>query len=255
MLNEKFVYEEVKEEKGKDIFCVFGTKGSGKTSLAMGFSGKKYVISMDRKSMRVKEGVYNNNENIIVINGVKYLSHKKGDYLKSAVVTFDYLLFLLDEIKNKGDCDYLILDGMEIVIEICEMKMRCDNQIEYKGGIANLGVWKDRKLNIRAIHDSAVNCAKAGVIYTTYIDKDEIIEEGTVIRKKDAPKWTDVLMYEIDTVFKCEIIITKTGSAQFMVKVWTSKIKDYKTGDVYNVTDKTIGQCKTSGDEIDKMFK
>jgi hypothetical protein len=125
------------------------------------------------------------------------------------------------------------MDGLEILIEMCEMKMRYDRKLQPFEAFSNLGYWKDRKMNIRAVNEACYSACAKGVVYTTYIDKDEIVNNATLVKKKDVPKWMDIIMYETDAVVKTQIDDT-TG--KFMLYVISSKIRRFKTGDVLDVT-------------------
>lgn len=232
-LDDSFEYEEEKTS-GKEVIVFFGQKGSGKTSASYMLDGEKVVLSFDGKSMRVKELMRPNDKSIRVYDARKYVSHFKNKLTESSSKNFDYVMFLLNETKNHGGCDWLIIDGLEIVIEMAEMKMRFDHKIGPFDGFATLSFWKDRKVNIRAVHDAALACARKGVIYTTYVDKDEIVNDATLVKKQDVPKWMDIIMYETDAVVRTEIDKDK----RFLLKVITSKIKRFNTGDVIDVTGK-----------------
>lgn len=224
---------------GKEVYCVFGNKGEGKTFLAFGFPGKKYVLSFDRKSQRIKDALMLPDSECVVLDAIQHYQKDKVRLTESASVTFDYIVFLLREVQKRGDCDWLIIDGLEILMEICEMKMRLDNKMGPFQGIANFGIWKDRKLNVRGIHDECIDAAKKGVIYTTYTEKDKIVEDGQLIRSKDAPKWTDVVMYETDVVLNVYTILVN-NQIRIHCDVTTSKIQKYKTGMTYNITGTTL---------------
>src|SRR3990167_2353216 len=152
-----FVYEEEQTQDPRLILTVYGDKGVGKTTFALGVQGKKYVISMDGKSLRIKQEVYGSDPNIVVLDGIKHLSHDQAKFVESGKRTFDYVMFLVSEIGKKGDADWIMFDGAETVEEACEMVMRYDNKLGPFEGFANFNLWKTRKLLLRMLHDAAVN--------------------------------------------------------------------------------------------------
>jgi len=230
------------EADTKMVVCIHGQKGQGKTALSFGFPGKKYVLSFDRKSKRIKEYMYNNSNKIVIVDIIKFLTSQKDNYLESCVKTYECTEMAIEEIGNRGDADWIIFDGLEVLIEMSEMKMRFDNQLLPFQGIANLSVWKDRKLNIRNIHEKAFQRVKKGIVYTTYTAKDEIVEEGQIIAKRNIPSYIDIIMYQVDVVMESYIEFTKNKEATYKVHIKTSKIPIFKTGDVFDMTNKTINE-------------
>ena len=90
---------------------------------------------------------------------------------------------------------------------------------------------------MRNIHNKALKCCKKGIIYTTYVDKDEVVEEGTVITKTDMPKWVDIVFYTTDCVLRVNNKGDKKGR-KYVVDVVSSKTRDFKTGDNIDITNK-----------------
>lgn len=235
-----FEYEQMEEKEdggGKEGIVFFGQKGSGKTSGAFMLPGTKFVLSFDRKSLRAKNTMRPEDKTIEVFDAVKYVSHLKNKVTESAAKNFEYVLFLLEECRKRGGVDWVVIDGLDILIEMCEMKMRYDNKLGPFQAFATLGLWKDRKLNIRAIHETAYSVASKGVVWTTYADKDEIVNNATLVRRTDVPKWMDIVMYDTDAVIKT-VVEHKEGKARFRLEVISSKIARFKTGDIIDVTDK-----------------
>lgn len=231
-----FEYKE-ETESGKEGIVFFGQKGAGKTSAAYLLDGEKVVLSFDGKSLRVKELMRPDDKNITVLDASKYVSHWKNQMTEGGKKTVEYSKWLLNETAKRGGCDWVVIDGLEMLIEAAEMAMRYDHKIGPFDGFANMGFWKDRRANIRAIHDTAFSCARRGVVWTSYVDKDEIVNNATLVKKTDIPKWMDIVMYYTDAVVKCQID-TVEGKEHFRLYVISSKIKRFKTGDVLDVTDK-----------------
>ena len=221
----EFDFSEEKIEKPKEVILIYGHKGHGKTFLAMSFPGIKVVLSFDRKSALVKYKDYKNDKNIKVYDVVKYLNYSTPQkWLETADLTFRYLNALLDHVAQNPP-DWIVIDGTEIFQQICEMTMRYRNNLMPFQGIANLNLWKERRLYIRQIHNKALSIAKRGIIYTTYVDKDEIVVDGEIIAKKDVPKWIDAIMYETDTVIRVTAVSADAegGARRFIATVESSK--------------------------------
>jgi len=150
---------------GKEGIVFFGQKGSGKTSAAYLLEGEKVVLSFDGKSLRVKETMRPDDKSITVFDTKKYMSHWKHELTASANKNFAYVMYLLGEIEKRGGCDWILIDGLEILIEVAEMKMRYDHKVGPFDGFSNLGFWKDRKMNIRAVYDACYRAAKQGIVF------------------------------------------------------------------------------------------
>ncbi len=236
MKEQKF---ELKEEThtGKKVFLIYGEKGVGKTTLAMMFPGNISVLSFDKKSLHAKVNMHKGDPRIKVYNAVEYLSQDPEEYTESSKQTYDYIKFLLEEIKEKDKPEYILLDGMEIISKIAEMTMRFNHKLEPFQGITNRNVWKERRLIIRDIHDLALKAAKKGVIYTTYTEEDKIVIEGSIETLKKVPKWIDVVMWETDVVFRVFQDYNKNKELKIFTRVETSKFdKLFETGKIYDIT-------------------
>lgn len=233
----EFVVEEEQSPPAKEVYLVFGEKGSGKTTLALSFPGEIVCLSFDRKSAIIKTSRYGNDRRIHVFDVVKYMDYSSPSKVtESAAKTFEFVNAVLDYAAMNIRPDWIVIDGAEIFHQVCEWTMRHRHGIEAFAGISNLNLWKERRLYIRQIHNKALNVARRGVIYTTYTDKDEIVVQGELVTKKDVPKWIDVLVFETDYVIKCEM---DPVNRKFLAKVVTSKDDGrLPTGRVYDVTDK-----------------
>ena len=197
-----FTFKEEEELNPKIVLTIFGGKGTGKTSLAFTAPGNLSCMSYDKKSAIIKKEQFDDDSRIKVYDAVKFYKYDKEEITASAFKSYDFMMYLLDEIKKEGNTDWIIHDGYEIIAKICEMKMRYENNIGPFQGVANLNLWKGRRLDIRRLHNKSLEAANKGVIYTTYTDKDEVVIDGTLMCRKDVPKYTDVIMWETDIVIK-----------------------------------------------------
>lgn len=216
------------------IYTIFGEKGTGKTTFAFMFKGRKYCISFDHKSLRIKNFLYKDDSDIVVLDGLKYYDRSADEIVNSSKIAYQHIEFLLSEIKRKGDCGFIIFDGLERLSEICEMCMRADKKLTAIQGIPQMSFWKLRRLHLQKLHELALGASKKGVIYTTFNKYEEEIEDGTVIQRKPIPRYFDIIEEYTDTIFQTQI--RYGNETRFMVKVITSKVPKYKTGTVLDVT-------------------
>jgi len=219
----------------KEVYTFYGNKGVGKTAGALSFGGKRVVLCFDGKTYRVKKLLYASDPSIIVINAAEHYTHDKEKMTEAGSNSHAFVMFCLAEVAKLGDVDWVIFDGLEVFIEIAEMKMRYDNKLGPFQAFPNLSLWKDRRVNIRVAHEAALKAAKLGIIYTTYTEKDELVEEGKTVRKKDVPKWIDIIMQETDVVLHCDTMDID-GETHFVAHIVTSKLPRFETGSLVDLT-------------------
>jgi hypothetical protein len=162
----------------------------------------------------------------------------------SADKTFEYINHLLDNYtKRYPQPDWVVIDGAQIFQQICEWTMRYRHNLGPFDGIANLNLWKERRMYIRQIHNKALNIARRGIIYTTYVEKDEVIIKGEIVTRKDTPAWIDVLIYETDYVLYTYYDESKKT---YHVRVVSSKNdKRIRSGTEIDVTNKLFANYVT----------
>ena len=219
----EFDMSEAKSQSG-ETYTIYGHKGHGKTFLAYSFPGEISVLSFDRKGVPVKDLAYGGADRLKVFDAVRYHDMSSPEaWLESSDRTFRYINSLLDHIKEEVKPDWIVLDGLEIYNQIAEMTMRYRNNLLPYQGVANMNLWKERRLYIRQLHYKALEIAKRGIIYTTYSEKDKVIVDGDVQTLSDVPRWVDVVLQETDVVLKIERKDDKNG-----VKHWC-KVESSKT--------------------------
>jgi len=59
----------------REVWLIFGDKGTGKTTVALSFPGEILVLSFDRKSAIIKHNMYNDDPRIHVFDVVKYMDY------------------------------------------------------------------------------------------------------------------------------------------------------------------------------------
>jgi hypothetical protein len=234
----EFDFSQAKSQSG-ETYTIYGHKGHGKTFLAYSFPGDISVLSFDRKGVPVKDLAYGGTDRIKVFDAVRYHDMSSPEaWLESSDRTFRYINSLLDHIKENENPDWIVLDGLEIYNQIAEMTMRYRNNLLPYQGVANMNLWKERRLYIRQLHYKALAIARRGIIYTTYVDKEKIIVDGDVQTLSDIPKWIDVVLQETDTVLKIERKDDKNG-VKYWVKVESSKTR-IPTSHIVDCTGKGI---------------
>ena len=209
------VIKEVSDEGG-EVYTIYGNKGNGKTFLCYSFPGDIAVLSFDGKSYSIKKHQYDNDERIRVYNAREKLDETSADaWLQTSELTFRHIQEMLEQLGN-GKLhrpDWIVIDGHDQYTQIAEMTMRYRNNLQPFQGIANFGVWKERRQYLRQLHYKALQSAKRGIIYTAYVDsKPSKIDFGQTVKQKEKPSWFDVVESESDVVLKVESEVGENGT-------------------------------------------
>jgi len=238
------------EDPGDDkvIITIYGLKNHGKTSIALAFPGSKYVLTFDNKTQRIKKSMYPDDD-IQIYNAVKYWNKSPQHITSTAVITMTYIDKLLDEAEDKDNRpDWVVIDAMELLQQVCEMNMRYRHDLGMSQGFGNKSWWKERKAGIEHVHNRAKALAKRGVIYTTFCSMKDMLKDGEVINTKEVPNWIGIVMEETDVVIHAFTDMDATKNLFFMAFIEGSKVpnefKTIPTGRLVNVT----------GDVREKLF-
>ncbi len=220
----------------KTTYTIYGDKGTGKTTFAFQFKGKKLCLSFDRKSERIKHYLFKDNPDIVIVDAVEKYIRTPGDMVESSRVAYDNIVRVITESE---EYDYIMIDGLEKLNEMCEMVMRYEHKLTPFQGIPQMTYWKLRRVLLSGIHELCLKKALRGVIYTTFTKVDEIeIVDGQVIEKRGTPRYFDAIEEETDVLFKTIVSYksNQESNPEFKVKVITSKIPKFKTGKILNVS-------------------
>lgn len=241
------------EYGGKQSMTVVGEKGAGKSTVAMGFCDEDetmLVISYDRMAVRNKYKM-RYPQNIKVVDPMPLLDSttpiKKRD---SYVKIYEYLVGV-EEYPNgprRGGLlvehepvDWVVHDGTDILMLICEMVMRHRYDLLPSQGV-EWNLWKDRKDAIQDLYNKSLTLAKKGVIFTTYFDEKRYDEDITGQKKtKEIPKWMDIILYQTLHTF----VAHNQGENYFLYVHQSKSIKK-------DVSRKTFDITGTSFEEVDK---
>jgi len=215
------------------VVTVYGHKGHGKTRLTFSLPGTIACISFDKQSKPIKELEYNNDPRITVYDAIRYLDESDPQvFQESSEYTFKYVNKILKDI-TLNPVDWIILDGTDVMQQICEQVMRIRNNLGMSQGISNLNVWKERSLYLRQIHRQSVGACRRGLIYTTYVE-EVLKDEDSYVKR---PKWTEHQLRESAVVIRVFSTV-EANNRRFYADVESSKTQLVKTGLHVDVTGK-----------------
>jgi len=242
--NGEFDYSPAKDST-QTVIMIYGEKGETKTSTAFSFPGTISCLSFDRKSQPIKVNMKEDGNRITVFDAVRYYSTETPDImLSSSEISWKYINGLLNNAVQ--DSDWIVVDAGEVFHKIAEMVMRSRNNLAPFQGVSNRNVWKERRMYIDQLLRMCQNKAKKGVIWTAYVDKNEIVKDGDFVIKEDVPRWIDAVLYETDIVIRVRKTMDKNGQ-RFTAHVDSSKDPLFKTGKTVDITDKNAYTVLTGG--------
>jgi len=224
----------------KQAIIIAGDKNSGKTMFALrkiiSENTKALIFSYDMQTNPIISTFFQDYaDKLKVIEPTAKMDYNLEKYTTSCSNVYDGILQTLKQI-NPGEFDYVVHDGLQILSEILEMKMRFVCGLDPFQGVANMGVWKFRKMYLRDIHQASYNNANKGVLYTTYIEYiDTVIKDGQVLERKKQPRWLDQLESHSNVVLYTYSEQSNNG-LKFLAECAGSKIPDYQTGVIYDFT-------------------
>lgn len=245
------------KHRGKKVIMVYGDKNDGKTVVAYGVmddNDTALVLSFDNMSDRPiddEEGLSFLKDaplTIKVINASQYYSTAdKVVMLETAALTYamvdrvlnDYTDPKNTEAKINGERpDWVIIDGTERMTRILEMCMRKNNGIPVIGGVPQQ-IWMDRRNMFDNIYNKSLDLSKKGVIYTTYSDVRELVDNFTLKNKKEYPKWYYDLKEE--TGIEIRAMAKREGKIpKYIAKISGSKYPNSFPDGEYDITNKRL---------------
>lgn len=232
------------------IFMIYGDKSSGKSSCAFGImdkGDKVMVLSYDGMSCDPLELPYIKNLelNHKIINAVLFYDKSTdAQWLETADFTYNWSLNMLKESTQEDGFmpDWIVIDGFDDLIQICEMIMRKTYKLSPFAG-PQIFQWKKRNQLVDAFHIELKKHAKKGIIYTVYPkDKNTKMKNGEVIESKQVPNWFGSVKKEVHIpIFTHSEKDTRTNSWMFYADIQGSKKMDYPDG-IYDITNKRFGE-------------
>ena len=230
--------EPTPEETAKEVYLFFGDKNDGKTYAALSMPGKILALSFDYKTAIVKKKSYNNDPRITVYDALIREDYTSPEAeLASSKTSMAYINQVLDNAKADPP-DWILIDGSEIFQKLAESLMRYNNNITAFGGV-QWTYWKERRFYIRQLHEKAIRLAKRGVIYTTYVDKDEIVVDGQIKARTDVPRWVDAVLYSVDEVIRV-FPRNDANGRRYFARIEGSKLRPKNSGREFDITNKGV---------------
>lgn len=239
---------------GPTVFTFYGKKGDGKTTTALGLSGKKYVLSFDGKTKRVHENQYQNAKDIVVLDAMKYFDERLAKMPEAGQRTYEHVVDILKKVTARGDAQWIGIDYYPRMVKAFEMAMRFNNNLTAKAAFSNRSLWEERNAMLSTIHEMAIRAAgprlpgkKWGLFYVSYIG-EEVLEkrEGETYASRKKPKYAGYAEEKTDTIFFVEQATTKEGKVEHLLHVETNKchnqdategLASVKSGEVIDLSD------------------
>lgn len=209
------------------------------------FSFDEKVRSILRAQMIPTMGEANFRKRVRILNVRKKYRFNEDNWTKTAAEAHAAIIDDLRTIEQAGGVDLVVHDGLEILSEIEEMRMRFKFHFGPFDKIS-WEPWKHRTLGLRDILNQSQRSAKRSVVFTAYPKVVEEIKDGVVVGTREVPKWMDLIekMTDVWLVADRHEKSTKSGiETRFTVFVRSSKLNAmFPTGHTYDVTNTTLGR-------------
>lgn len=233
----------------KPVFTIWGDKGVGKTSFAFTFPGTIVAISYDGKTRIIKKKFVDmdpKNEERITVEDLSVPQAIVNNPVSSMYILdlgeeiVEHTRFILSNYKP----DWFLFDGMDYLVQHCEMYMR-KGETKEDGtplgpfdGISNRNLWKKRNAYLRQLFRLGQKNANIGIMNTAYQTFVDVNEDDGTSKKIKTPKWSDIVMYETDFAFNIGTSFeSRSGTTKFYTRVSTTKYdKIFQYGRVDDVT-------------------
>jgi hypothetical protein len=227
----------------KAIVTEFGDKGSGKTMIAFAFPGNVLAIGYEAEHNLTlpHEVYYSSTKRIQIKSFEKFLDTEDGEIKKSTHnMVYEATIQLLKNARSLG-FDWIILDGLQRLPTIAEMRMRLSNSFSAYEGFKELTIWNERTDFLDQLYRVARTAARKGVIFTS----QNVIQEamfGPDKGKKKEPAWKGKIKEDTTTVIYTRKEETKkadgSNASEFKAFVDSCKLSGY-SGDVITTLDGT----------------
>lgn len=242
---EKFDLRPISSEEQQGIVkMIYGRKGAGKTVLALSelSDGMRYCcLSFDNQTKVIRDQIYKvGDEQCLVFDAMRYYTEETPELkLETSERTLRYIFSLLNGPIKDFQPDIILIDGTEIMNQICEGAMRYNNNISPFGGV-EWTYWKERNMYMNQIHRLSCQIAKVGVTYTAYVSVEEYhTAMGT--KKREEPKWAG------DIEYKARVTIKVEGDDGKDVRAFYATVENSKLPVIPTQPKKLVGQCFSNG--------
>ncbi|MEE9215648.1 MAG: AAA family ATPase [Thermodesulfobacteriota bacterium] len=235
-----------------DVWTIYGSKGSGKTSLAMSFPGELVVVQFDETSSIVWEQQFNCDPRIKIVDVTSLADFDDPiTFLESSNRIMGYVNEVMNDVKKNGGVDRVILDNVEVYMEYAENAMRYYHNLKMSEGFSEFAYWKTRNMFLKQLHAKSYAVAKQGVIYTTYPFIEETIKRFGKSEKTKKPRWKDAI--EKNTQNLVEVFYEESENENKYYVYTESMKRGYKNGKTVDIT--TPDNQSPRGWEILQKYK
>jgi len=232
----EYSYDAVKPTKQTKVLMVYGKKGVGKTEFVLSLKGKIAAISFDRKTSEIWITAFAAVDRIRVFDAIQHMDFSSDEnWLRSSVVSLDFLDKLLDNIGKTFKPDWIVIDGVGEFVRMAEMKMRYSQNFSLTQGV-EWQFWKYRRMYIRQLHHKAAENTETGIAYTAFVDTKEKYVDGKIVLTEEQPKWVDIVEEQTDVVIRLRARSVEGGGNQYIAEVESSKWNLIRSGLKVDIT-------------------